>query len=204
VNFRRLPVGLLLNDRASGVQPAATDPVGRRAKSTKLAAILTDSDAKRARSGSPCLSLYFLKRRLKIKKLVFQAMADTVLWVEQRMMTEAVLRPSLLGIAGAILPAGYIATCFWLYRQKTWWFAYLAYFILFGALGGWVFAFAMSPSGLTATSVVFLVTVALVACVTSSVVLAFRRRKSRAEWMALISLTADYTDFADGFIRDIR
>ncbi len=100
-------------------------------------------------------------------------------------MTETSIRLILLGIAGILLPAAYLALCFWLSRQKAWWFAYLAYFFLFGTVGGWTFAFAMSPSGLTATSIVFLVTVALVACLASSLILAFRRQKGRAERIAM-------------------
>jgi mannose/fructose/N-acetylgalactosamine-specific phosphotransferase system component IID len=106
--------------------------------------------------------------------------------VGQSTMTETAVRLILLGIAGVVLPAAYLATCFWLSRQQAWWFAYLAYFFLFGTVGGWTFAFAMSPSGLTATSIVFLVTAALVACLASSVILALKRKKGRAERIAML------------------
>jgi hypothetical protein len=101
-------------------------------------------------------------------------------------MSDDVIRLILLAIAGITLPAGYLAVCVSLRRQRMWWFTYLAYFVLFGTLGGWVFAFAMSPSGLTATSITFLITIALVACTGSSLVLTFRKKKSRAEVIALI------------------
>lgn len=100
-------------------------------------------------------------------------------------MSDYIQRLVLLAIAGITLPAGYLAVCRWLKKQQEWPFLYFAYFCLFGAVGGWVFAFAMSPSGLTASSIVFLGTVVLVACVTCSVVLTFRKKKSRAAWIAL-------------------
>ena len=100
-------------------------------------------------------------------------------------MSDDVTRLILLAVAGVTLPAGYIATCVWLRKQHAWWFLYLAYFALFGTLGGWTFAFAMSPSGITAASIVFLMTAALVACATSAVIVTFRKKKSRAEWIAL-------------------
>jgi hypothetical protein len=102
-------------------------------------------------------------------------------------MTDSAVRLILLGIAGVILPGAYIVTCFWLRKQKSWWLAYLAYFVLFGTVGGWTFAVAMSPSGLTAVSIVFLMTAALVACLACSVSLAFRQKKGPAERMAMFS-----------------
>lgn len=102
-------------------------------------------------------------------------------------MSDHPARLLFLATAGCTLPAGYIATCLWLRRQRAWWFLYPAYFALFGTLGGWTFAFSMSPSGMTATSIVFLVTAALAACVTSAVVVTFRKKKSRAEWIALVA-----------------
>lgn len=103
----------------------------------------------------------------------------------ERTMTEVFIRLILLGIAGVLLPAAYLAVCFWLGRQKAWWFTYLAYFVQFGTVGGWAFAFAMSPSGLAAASIVFLMTVALVACLASSLILALWRQKGRAERIAM-------------------
>lgn len=48
-----------------------------------------------------------------------------------------------------------------------------------------MFAFAMSLSGIMAASIVFLMTVGLAACVVSSIVVTFRKKKSHAEWIAL-------------------
>ena len=101
-------------------------------------------------------------------------------------MTEDMVRQFLVVLAGIILPAAYLAVYSWLKKQHAWPFLYFAYFCLFGAVGGWVFAFAMSPSGLTASSIVFLITVVALAFVFSSVVLTFKKKKGRAEWIALI------------------
>lgn len=94
-------------------------------------------------------------------------------------------------VAGAFafgfLPVGYAVLCVWLSRQRAWWFDYLAYFVLFGAVGGWCFAIAVGPGGMAAMSSIFLYTFAVVACVGSSVILTLRKKKSRAEWIALIS-----------------
>jgi hypothetical protein len=104
-------------------------------------------------------------------------------------MSDDATRMILLGVASVTLPVGYVATAGWLRKQQAWWFLYVAYFVLFGTLGGWTFAFAMSPSGIAAVSIVFLMTAALVACVSSAIVVTFRRKKSRADWIAL---TAGY------------
>lgn len=90
-------------------------------------------------------------------------------------------------LAHGILPAGYVALCIWLFRRRAWWFDYVAYFVLFGTAGGWCFAIEMSPGGIAAVSSLFLYTVAVVACVGSSVILTLRKKKSRAEWIAMIS-----------------
>ena len=91
-----------------------------------------------------------------------------------------------LCIAAIVLPGAYLVLCYRLNTQKAWWFTYLAYYCLFGTLGGWLFAFSMSPSGLAATSIVFLLTAALGACIACSVILATRPQKSRAEKIAMI------------------
>ena len=101
-------------------------------------------------------------------------------------MSNDTVRLISLSLAGVTLPVGYIAVCLWLVRQRTWWFTFVSYFVLFGTLGGWAFAIAMSPSGIAAASAVFLFTLALAACVGSSVVLTFRRKKTRPEWIALV------------------
>ncbi len=101
-------------------------------------------------------------------------------------MSESAITSFLLALAGGVIPAAYIALCIWMFRQRVWWFAYLAYFFLFGAFGGWCFAFAMSPSGITASSIMFLVSAAVVACLVSALILQFRKKKGRFEKTAMI------------------
>jgi hypothetical protein len=95
------------------------------------------------------------------------------------------VRIVLLLAAGIGLPAGYVAVCAWLHSQRAWWFLYLAYFALFGTLGGWAIAIATSPSGIAAACAVFLATVAPTACLVSAIVVSCRRKKGRADWVAL-------------------
>jgi hypothetical protein len=60
----------------------------------------------------------------------------------------------LISIMG--MPCVYIAWCGWMLLRKVPKPPYLSYFFLFGVVGGWALAFAMSPSGLAASSIVFL------------------------------------------------
>jgi len=53
-------------------------------------------------------------------------------------------------------------------------------------MGGWCFAVGAGPGGLAAVSTLFLFSVAILACVGSSIVLSFRRTKTRAEWVAMV------------------
>jgi hypothetical protein len=93
-------------------------------------------------------------------------------------------------VAGAcafvLLPIWYIALCVWLFRSRAWWFDYLAYFALFGSVGGWFFAIAWGPGGIAALSSVFLLSLAVLSCAGSAVVLTFRKKKTRAEWIAMV------------------
>ncbi len=73
-----------------------------------------------------------------------------------------------------------------MFRRRVWWFTYLAYFCLFGAFGGLCFALAMSPSGITAMSLVFLISVVFVACLTSAIVLQLKKERNRFERYAMI------------------
>ncbi|MBK1883379.1 hypothetical protein JIN85_13205 [Luteolibacter pohnpeiensis] len=100
-------------------------------------------------------------------------------------MYNSVLTLILLAIAGVVLLGGYVAVCRWLVKGQAWGFLYVAYFVLFGTVGGWVFTFAMSPSGVAAMSAMFLSTVALAACLICAIVVSSREKKSRAEWIIL-------------------
>jgi len=101
-------------------------------------------------------------------------------------MSDTTFRLIFLALAGAVVPSAYLALCVWMFLRRVWWFTYFAYFCLFGALGGWCFALAMSPSGLTATSIVFLVSIVLFSCLASALILQFRKQKNRFEKIAMI------------------
>jgi hypothetical protein len=90
----------------------------------------------------------------------------------------------LLGIAFPVLPAAYLALCVWMCFRRVWWFTFVSYFIIFGTVGGWFFAFAESPSGIAATSFIFLISIAL-ACVISSLALSGRKMRTRFESVAM-------------------
>lgn len=92
----------------------------------------------------------------------------------------------LLPIALVALPLAYLGLCSLLRDNKTWWFTYVAYFFLFGTTGGWVLAIALIPSPLALAGFAFLGTMAPVACLVSSIVLACRRRKAWAECVAIV------------------
>ena len=82
--------------------------------------------------------------------------------------------------------------CFWLLygvmcelevpRRPT-----LPFFFVFGTVGGWLLAFALSPSGLAANCVVFLVTAAPLALLSSSVYLAVRSERTLFHRVAMWS-----------------
>jgi hypothetical protein len=72
-----------------------------------------------------------------------------------------------------------------MYHKRTHWSAYIAYFVLFGIVGGGFLALGLSPSGLAAVCIVFLMTVAPVACLICSVGIQVRRDRSRVESLAM-------------------
>lgn len=102
-------------------------------------------------------------------------------------MNDDIVRIICNAIAFPIMPSAYIALCIYLHRQHAWWFTYIAYFFLCGTIGGWAFALALAPSGLCGLSVVFLMTIAPISCLISSVVLAFRKNHNRTERIAMLS-----------------
>jgi hypothetical protein len=71
------------------------------------------------------------------------------------MKPEMVTRVLFL-VAVVLLPCAYLGLCVWMLTKKIPRPPLVSYFLLFGVLGGWTFAFAMSPSGLAALSIVFL------------------------------------------------
>lgn len=92
-----------------------------------------------------------------------------------------------LALAGSlVLPCGYVALCVWMMRRRVWWFTYIAYFCLFGAVGGWCLTLLFSNGPLLLLGVFWSCTAAVLSCLGSSLVLQFRRQKSRFELVAMI------------------
>jgi len=63
---------------------------------------------------------------------------------------------------------------------------YIAYFVLFGLVGGACLALALSPSGLAALCIVFLMTVGPIGSLVCSLGLQLIRTRSKAETIAMI------------------
>ena len=84
------------------------------------------------------------------------------------------------------VPAAFLAFCVLLFVRRVSWPTYLAYFVLFGTVGGWALAFALSPSGLTAACIVFLMTFVPLGCLLTALLLQFRPRRGLLEPLAMI------------------
>jgi hypothetical protein len=91
-----------------------------------------------------------------------------------------------LGLAFAVVPALFIALCVRMARRKVHRFCYPAYFFLFGIVGGLCLAIALAPSGLAAACMVFLMTLAPLACLGASACLNFLKSRGRFENVAMI------------------
>ena len=89
-------------------------------------------------------------------------------------------------IAAVIMPSVFLATFVILLKQREPFLTYCAYFVLCGSVGGWGFAFANSPSGITASSIVFLLTIAPVVSLSLSIALSFSAKRSRAASVAMM------------------
>jgi len=85
-----------------------------------------------------------------------------------------------------IVPAAFIGLCIRMALRRVHWLCYPAYFFLFGILGGGCIALSLSPSGLAALCIAFLMTVAPVACLSASVALQFQRARGCFENVAMI------------------
>jgi hypothetical protein len=103
---------------------------------------------------------------------------------DQSSMTWRVI---LLGIAFLVWPATYAWLCDMMSTSRIQRPPVVPFFFLFGTLGGWVFAAALSPSGLTAASIVFLMVAAPLALVISSVYLMCRSERSIYHRLAIWS-----------------
>jgi hypothetical protein len=110
--------------------------------------------------------------------LVFAGEADhyrsAVIWV-------------LLLVAFVACPAAYVACCGRMRGSAVPRPPVVPFFFLFGTLGGWILALALSPSGLTATCIVFLVTAAPLALLASSIYLLRRPDRSLYHRVAIWS-----------------
>jgi hypothetical protein len=82
-------------------------------------------------------------------------------------------------------PAAYITLCMRMRRSGVNRAPYLPFFFVFGTVGGWLLALALSPSGLAATCLIFLGTLAPIALLASSVHLATRPERSCYHRVAL-------------------
>ncbi len=94
---------------------------------------------------------------------------------------------AFLCLAGGFVPLAYIGICIWLFRRRVHWLAYVAYFVLFGIVGGGCLALALSPSGLAAVCLVFLMTAGPVGSLACSVGLQMRYSRSRPESVAMVA-----------------
>src|SRR5687767_10101698 len=86
----------------------------------------------------------------------------------------ACLVPALL-----VLPVSYFVLCIRMRRSGISRPPYLPFFCIFGSFGGWLLALGLSPSGLTALSIIFLFTLAPLSLLASAVWLWRTRNLSR-------------------------
>jgi hypothetical protein len=91
-----------------------------------------------------------------------------------------------LSLALVVVPAVFLVLCFRMARRKVHRFCYPAYFFLFGIAGGLCLAVGLSPSGLAAACMVFLMTLAPLASLGASACLNFCRNRGRFENVAMI------------------
>ena len=91
-----------------------------------------------------------------------------------------------LALALGVVPALYLVFFFRMFRRSVHRLCYPAYFFLFGIVGGWCLAIGLSPSGLAAACIVFLLTLAPLACLGASACLNFCRNRGRFENTAMV------------------
>ena len=91
----------------------------------------------------------------------------------------------LFAFAVVGLPVVFLGLCIWMRIRGATSRAYEAQFILFGTVGGWALAYCLSPSGLGAVCLLFLL-ILTPACLISSVLLQIRGKRDRFESAAMI------------------
>jgi hypothetical protein len=90
-------------------------------------------------------------------------------------MTSQSVTLVLLATAAGVLPCAYLGLCLWMLVKKVPRPPFVSYFFLFGVAGGWTFAVAMSPSGLAAVSIIFLIVIAPLSTVLGAALVWSRR-----------------------------
>jgi len=96
------------------------------------------------------------------------------------------LHQTLLWVAFPILPLAYVWFCVRMEKKLSKRAPFLAYFFLFGTLGGWFLAFALSPSPLSLISMLLLVTFAPIALLGSSIALLTEKSASVYHYTAIL------------------
>src|SRR5713226_2637528 len=86
-----------------------------------------------------------------------------------------------------VCPSAFITLCVRMRRSGVRRPPYVPFFFLFGTVGGWTLALALSPSGLAASCIIFLLTAAPLALVASSIYLVARSERSCYHRLALWS-----------------
>ena len=86
-----------------------------------------------------------------------------------------------------VCPAAYITLCLRMRTAGVQRPPYVPFFFVFGTVGGWMLALALSPSGLAATSLIFLATLTPLALIISSIYLMRQPERSSYHRFALWS-----------------
>ena len=104
-----------------------------------------------------------------------------------------------LALALLVFPACYLILCIRMRHSDVSRPPYLPFFFIFGSFGGWLLAFGLSPSGLAASSIVFLVTLAPLSLLASAIWLWRARTLSRYHRVAFYG-SISYFGFLAAFM----
>lgn len=100
---------------------------------------------------------------------------------------EIFIRLALLVVAALVLPIGYIRLCDSMRERDVPRPPRVAFFFLFGTVGGWVLAFMLSPSGLAAMCIVLMLSLAPLAMLACSTYLAVQPERTSFHRFAMWS-----------------
>lgn len=98
---------------------------------------------------------------------------------------DSVIQLILLVLATVAFPMGYALVCRRMNASAIPRPPRLAFFFLFGTLGGWALAYLLSPSGLAALCTLAMVTAAPLALLISSILLARQAERTRFHRFAM-------------------